>query len=297
MPTSLKEATRGLFTRDQIGTYWNDLYVDVKTCLDYHFTRRLRLAHELVCRGTDRSARVLDLGCGSGVLSELLVESGYKVDASDMSEDMLEFAGKKLERFDPSRYHLFRSECENLEAEDETYDVVACIGVFGYMDDVDAAIAQIYRVLKPGGRLVMSIRNFDHLRVFDFYNWLRMVFVKLPLRIFKKIQGKSYIDVKSESQGLKIESADGRKNLINIWDKPKRVISIFEEGGFKSVDFYGEGYGPLTFKGKRFLPHRVDKFVSKSLSNLFRLLRLEKRTCWYADISVYVFTKPQGDGS
>lgn len=290
----LKENTKELFTKENIGTHWNNLYRDVSSCLDYHFVLRRDKAAELVKQAYPGETRVLDLGCGAGVLSEKLIESGYSVDAADMSEDMLGFTRARLEKYDESKFQLFQAECEDLPFEDSSYDVVACIGVFGYMDDVDAAVTEILRVIKPGGTLIMSIRNINHQRMFDIYNWLRLIFYKIPKKIVGKIVGRRTSDNSTVSENNSAASAASVSNdhLINIWDRPKRVQKIFEYNGFVSKDFYGEGYGPITYKGKNILHPAIDKRLSASLTFLIRLLRLEKFCKWYADISLYVFSKP-----
>lgn len=294
MTSTLKDNTRQLFKKENIGTFWNDLYVDVKRCLDYHFILRLEASRETVNSLSEPGDRILDLGCGAGYLSEGLLEDGFMVDAADMSEDMLDFTRERLGRFSSRGGRIFVSECERIAADDGEYDTVACIGVFGYMDDVDASIRDIYRVLKPGGFLVMSIRNDNHRRVFDIFNWLRMLFYKLPRKVFMKLLGRADKAGHKERAGNENQGQQVQQNphLINIWDRPKRVIRIFETGGFRLTDFQGLGYGPLTFRGGRLLPHGVDKFLSRMLSALFRMTGLQGLTRWYADISIYVFEKP-----
>jgi ubiquinone/menaquinone biosynthesis C-methylase UbiE len=277
----LKETTKKLFTKEELGQYWNDLYRDVQNCRDFHFVQRLEIASSLITERFPRDARVLDLGCGAGVLTERLVAGGHDVDAVDMSADMIEFSKQRLAKYDSSKYRLARAECQSLPFPDAAFDVVACIGVFGYMDDVDAAIAEIRRVLRPGGTLVLSIRNLDHVTVFDGFFWLKAPFLAL------RKAGKR-LTTREPANGA---GGSPARHAIAIYDRPGDVERIFESFGFALRDFRGAGYGPPTFRGKSLLSETRAKKLSHALDRAVRATRLEQHAKWYADISVYVFEK------
>ncbi len=276
----LKETTKKLFKKEELGQYWNDLYQDVKNCRDLHFVQRLEIASTLITERFPRDARVLDLGCGAGVLTERLVAAGHNVDAVDMSPDMVEFSKQRLSKYDSSKYRLARAECSALPFSDDAFDVVACIGVFGYMDDVDAAIREIKRVLRPGGTLVLSIRNLDHVTVFDGFFWLKAPFVALPKALWRRLSARS-----SGNGG----GAEGPRHAIAIYDQPRKVERIFEDHGFALRDFRGAGYGPPTFRGAALMSEDRAKRLSLVLDRAVRAAHLEEQAKWYADISVYVF--------
>ncbi|HEY0893788.1 MAG TPA: methyltransferase domain-containing protein [Cellvibrio sp.] len=288
MNFSHKENAKVLFNKNQIGEYWNNLYQDVSSCLDYHFVRRLEITTQIIQSVAVPSEKILDLGCGSGVLSERLLDSGYSVDAADMSEDMREFTQKRLAKFDAEKYKIFYADCEKLDFSAETYDLVACIGVFGYLDEVDQAIAEIYRVLKPGGKLVMSIRNEDNLNIFDIQRVLKNIFIKIPNKILKRL-----FSDKNKSSVIDGNAApDSRKkHFINIWDRPRDVIGIFNHAGFRLRQFEAVGYGPIQYRGKSLLPEVLSKSISAGLDNFFRATGLYRQTKWFADISIYMFEK------
>ena len=72
---------------------------------------------------------------------------------------MLDLSRKRLAAYPSDSYQLRQGTCESLPFEDQQFDVILCIGVFGYIDDVVGALLEIRRVLRPGGLLVMSVRN------------------------------------------------------------------------------------------------------------------------------------------
>jgi len=271
----LKETTKKLFTKEELGQYWNDLYKDVENCRDFHFVQRLEIASRLITERFPRDIRVLDLGCGAGVLSERLLAAGYGVDAVDMSADMLAFTKQRLSKYDSDKYRLARADIAQLPFPDATFDVIACIGVFGYMEDVDAAIREIKRVLKPGGTLVLSIRNLDHVTVFDGFFWL-----KAPFLALRKLARKS---------GVAGSDSSAAPHAIAIYDKPQNVIDIFGSFGFALRDFHGAGYGPPTFRSHQLISEDRAKRLSRALDRAVHAAGVEQHAKWYADISVYVF--------
>jgi ubiquinone/menaquinone biosynthesis C-methylase UbiE len=279
---ALKENAKQLFTKGELGQYWNDLYRNVDNCRDFHFVQRLEIVTRVITERFSPDTKVLDLGCGAGVLTEQLVAAGFDVDAADMSADMLEFARARLAQYDASRYRLTRAECQDLPFPDASFDVVACIGVFGYMDDVDAAIAEIKRVLRPGGTLVFSIRNLDHVTVFDGLFWLKAPIVTVPKAVWRRF---------AAWRAATFGAGSAARNAIAIFDKPRKVEKIFEQFGFALRDFYGAGYGPPTFRGKPLVSEQRAKQLSQTFDRVVHTLHLGERAKWYADISVYVFDR------
>ena len=104
---------------------------------------------------TDKSAMILDVGSGTGLVGMELARLGYTyIDGVDYSAPMLEVAGKtgayvKLLETDLNR---------PLALGDATYDALICIGTFTY-GHIDAdCLDELFRILKPGGRFVTAIR-------------------------------------------------------------------------------------------------------------------------------------------
>ncbi|MCJ8502886.1 class I SAM-dependent DNA methyltransferase [Desulfatitalea alkaliphila] len=103
-----------------------------------------------------KGCRVLDAGCGTGLVGEFLKHKGYKnIDAMDYSEDMLVEAEKK------SVYKkLFQEDLnEGLEIPDNSYDATICVGTFTYAHVGPEAFEELLRVTKPGGYICFTIRD------------------------------------------------------------------------------------------------------------------------------------------
>jgi SAM-dependent methyltransferase len=100
--------------------------------------------------------RVLDAGCGSGPLSAALRDRGAIVTSFDSSAKMLELARRRLGQDADLRLADLGSA---LPFGDGAFDdVIACL-VLHYLQDWTAPLAELRRVLKPGGRLIVAV---DH---------------------------------------------------------------------------------------------------------------------------------------
>ena len=95
----------------------------------------------------DAPVPVLELGAGTGKLTDQLVALGHDVHATDPDAAMLAKLSERLPEVRTSQ-----ASAEEIPAGDRSYDVVVCAQAFHWFD-LDRALPEIARVLKPGGRL------------------------------------------------------------------------------------------------------------------------------------------------
>lgn len=98
---------------------------------------------------------VLDVACGTGYGSEILVEAGAKVTAVDISENALAAASSRL----GERATVLAGDIRDLPLSDESFDLVICWETIEHIDQGDRALAEIKRVLRPEGILLVSSPN------------------------------------------------------------------------------------------------------------------------------------------
>jgi SAM-dependent methyltransferase len=97
--------------------------------------------------------RVLDCGCGPGNMYALLEEFG-QVYGSDFSVPALAFARERgLKR-------LFIADATAFAVQSNTFDLIVLADVLEHIDDDEKALAELRRILKPGGRLLISVPAF-----------------------------------------------------------------------------------------------------------------------------------------
>jgi ubiquinone/menaquinone biosynthesis C-methylase UbiE len=102
---------------------------------------------------------VLDVGCGAGVdtlFSAMMTGSSGKVVGIDLTPAMLAKAKKNLSMTDCKNVRFEEGSVENLPFADEDFDVVTSNGALNLVPDKARAFAEIYRILKPNGRLLVA---------------------------------------------------------------------------------------------------------------------------------------------
>ena len=117
--------------------------------------------------------RILDVGCGTGALLAALAEenASLQLHGIDPVPEMLAMARRRL----PERVDLKEAWASNLPFGDGCADTVVSCSVFHYIRDPEQALAEIHRVLVPGGNLVITdwCRDFATVRMTD---WTLSVF-------------------------------------------------------------------------------------------------------------------------
>lgn len=103
---------------------------------------------------------MLDAGCGICDYSLRLAQHNFRITAVDFSESVLENAEANVRAHGfQEKITLQRENLLSLSFADETFDCILCWGVLMHIPDIELAIAELSRVLKPGGTLVISESN------------------------------------------------------------------------------------------------------------------------------------------
>lgn len=112
--------------------------------------RRLILRSELGRLGLNHGARILDAGCGSGRTLEDLAAYGT-VSGLELDPDAAEFAASR------GCGEVKQGNLEHLPWDDGTFDLITCLDVLEHVPDDRGALAELRRVVKPGGWLVLTV--------------------------------------------------------------------------------------------------------------------------------------------
>lgn len=96
---------------------------------------------------------VLEIGCGRGAGAEVILQrfGASHVTAFDLDPRMIELARKRLAPYPPDRLRLFVGDAIAIEAPDQAFDAVFDFGIIHHIPIWQKAVAEVARVLKPGG--------------------------------------------------------------------------------------------------------------------------------------------------
>jgi SAM-dependent methyltransferase len=135
--------------------YLRDQYRSVK-----HYPA-LWLRHRYTLDLLDAEARhVLDIGCGPGEMLVDLLDRGCTVAGTDIAEGMITLARQNTAKHPRGgSVDLRVGDIEAMSYADGSFDTVICDGVIEYLDGDAKALGELNRVLKPGGALIISVRN------------------------------------------------------------------------------------------------------------------------------------------
>jgi ubiquinone/menaquinone biosynthesis C-methylase UbiE len=145
---------------DEVPT-WNDVpHYDDRALGHY-----MKIANELVTGIDLEDKEVLDIGCGTGILSFILMDSGAKkVVCGDISPYMLEQCKEKASAkgYPLDQLDFRQLDFESLPFADNSFDVVLSSMVFIFVPDKQKAIAEMVRVVKPDGVIALSVHGKEH---------------------------------------------------------------------------------------------------------------------------------------
>lgn len=149
-------------TVDTVRDFWqshinNEYYTDAERASDSYFDEieeRRYLTHyhlpELFESMDGEGQQLLEVGCGIGVDSMQLAKRGFQVTAVDLTENALavarQFAGHR-----GVTINFQLGNAEGLDFPDESFDVVYSFGVLHHTPDIERSVAEVHRVLRPGG--------------------------------------------------------------------------------------------------------------------------------------------------
>jgi 2-polyprenyl-6-hydroxyphenyl methylase/3-demethylubiquinone-9 3-methyltransferase len=140
---------------DQLAARWWDPDGESRPLHDLNPVRAAYVARHV----DPRDARVADVGCGGGLLSEALARAGAKVTGIDLSHKVIDVARLHLYESNLSVDYRVQSSSELAAAEPAGFDAVCCMELIEHVPDPAALVQDLAAMLKPGGRLFMSTLN------------------------------------------------------------------------------------------------------------------------------------------
>jgi len=177
----------------------------------------------LAAAGIADGAMTADIGAGTGYVTEALLARGARVIAVDQSAPMLAALGEK---FGSQNVECRAGVAESLPIEDETVDYALANMYLHHVEDPGAAIREMARIVKPGGRLVITDLDrhaHEFLRTEHHDRW--MGFEREEMERWLADAGLEHISIESLNETCSSTSTVGEKAAINIFlamaDRPR----------------------------------------------------------------------------
>ena len=140
--------------------WWHTLYTDLSPSLEAHFFRQRRdVVLALLAQQVPRRGRILDMGCGTGPVLAELRAAGWRCTGLDAAPDMLAEAHKRLSAAGLPTGDLHQGDGRAAPFPNASFDAVLCLGVISYTDHYAPILAEVRRLLRPGGVAIVTCRN------------------------------------------------------------------------------------------------------------------------------------------
>lgn len=178
---------------------------------------------------------VLEIGCGMGIDASELAKRGCQVTGLDLTSRGIELAKKNFARLG-YRGRFLVGNAENLEFADSSFDAVYSCGVLHHTPNTEKAIAEVLRVLKPGGSAFIML--------YSRYSLNRLVHEIL-------------------SAPYEASKGNGDAPVTRVYSKQELKILFrdFVNCRFRKRYLFGAGWRPVS----DFIPNWVNDFIGRAL--------------------------------
>ena len=269
----VSEAAARRFSDTGSARKWTDMYSSNTVRLDEaNFRRRRDLTVDYVLRVLPRGGRVLDVGCGAAPVVAELRRRGISCTGLEYAEDMIRHARERLRSMGLDDDDIHQGDCRKTPFADGQFDVVISLGVISYVENYEEALAEIHRLLRPGGFALVSFRNRFNLILSD--------------------------PVRATTTGLKALFGTLRPEPYKIgrFMDPREFQRRMLEQEFIFRDFFGIGFGPFRLRGRNLFGEKTAIRISDALTRALEAVGLKWPFRWFADVSLWVYQKNGGGG-
>jgi ubiquinone/menaquinone biosynthesis C-methylase UbiE len=237
---------------DRTAAQWQEIYqkTDLYSLL---YQERKRIVLALVDEfGDGAGARALDIGCGPGLITLALAQRGYTVEAIDAAAPMIEMTRRLAEQSGAgARIRTSPGDARNLNFADKSFDLVLAVGVTEWLPSLDRPIAEISRVLRPGGVAIVTGDN----------SWaLHLVLDPLSNPLAPNLRRR----VHNLLDRLGKRESDPRCYLRSV----RELDESLRKGQLQQIRRQTLGFGELLFLHREIFPQTASVWIHRKLQAL-----------------------------
>jgi ubiquinone/menaquinone biosynthesis C-methylase UbiE len=240
---------------DSNATYWRDAY-EQKDILGVIYQRRQAVALSYVdSLRLPKTARVLEIGCGAGLMTIELAKRGFSVEAIDSAQSMINLTLQLATQTGlRSNINSHIGDAHNLLYEKESFDLIVALGVIPWLRDFEKALQEIQRVMRHEGYLVISMDNAN--RATTLLDPSTFPAIATVVGIIKR----------------KLQKA-GLLSSVNLWinaptyrrHSQRQFIRSLNKAGLTLIKNSSVGFGPFTFFSHNMFPESIGTKINQKL--------------------------------
>ena len=174
-----------------------------------------------------KNKTILDVGCGNGWVLSNFFREGARCFGLDLTRKAIDLSEKRFKMIKGSGLFLVAN-AEELPFQDSFFDIVTAMGVLHHTPNIDKAIEEIYRVLKPGGKIVLMLYHKNSI-LYRLYMPVRLLYEVMKIKRFSlSIQDLvNKVDGKDNPLG-KVYSRNDVKKMLSGFKHVKMMTHLVE---------------------------------------------------------------------
>src|SRR3984893_5709450 len=215
---------------DSTASYWDGVYSGDSLQGIIYQDRQMAVLEYIDAADVPAGGAVLEIGCGAGHLTMQLADRGLRVDAIDASAAMVDTTSARADAHGVrDRVSVKVADVHQLPYDSGHVGLVLAVGVIPWLHSPAAAVAEMARVLRPGGQLVLTADNAARLSSFTDP---RGVLALTPLRrVYHTLRNRP-------------------GEAVSHLHFPRRIDRFLSRAGLQTVAHRTIGFGPLSLMGR-----------------------------------------------
>ncbi|HYL44322.1 MAG TPA: methyltransferase domain-containing protein [Ktedonobacteraceae bacterium] len=231
---------------------WNNIYASDCPRGEIYRARQATVLDWIDGLALEPGSRMFEVGCGAGFLSIALAQRGFRLNAIDSVEAMVELANQHaVDAQITNLLSLDLGDVNSLAIEDNAFDLVVALGVIPWLERPELAMQEIARVTRPGGYVILTTDNWAGL--ISFLDPVHNPLLK-PLK-----QGLNKV---LRSVGLHYRVPIVTSQSCRDMDKTLASFKLDKVRG-KTL-----GFGPFTLFNRTIVPKSIGKWLHIRLQRL-----------------------------